>query len=449
MHDFFRRGEVPSDFELPRRAYALLIDAEDKEYALFDAVDAQSFDDVYSPAYPYPEPGNPRSYLDHPPGSWRRYVERAPIYAIEINALEDNYPGAKAWHDRHPLESLPEWSEIDLELDPKGEAAVYNNIAGLPLRARVSVRPVSKRVAQALERATDLSPHIAAEADMEQALPKATIDQIFALDVGQGSANALVSSANRVVAYVDLGAGVLADKGTWPTSPSTFCFAFAPTVILTHWHYDHFEAANIFPQAQTLTWIAPLQKLGPGPQSAMASALTANGTLMIWNGTGLLHAGKIDLERCTGPAGNQNRTGIAAWIHGPVGSDPIVLPGDAGYADVPGLARGAVISSLVVAHHGGHAPGTPPLKPGVGTPRAAFSYGCPNGYNHPLPGSLSRLTASKWTIGHPAAGVDERRTEDRPGGKGGLGLGHIRMNWTGNTGPVHGCSCGCTLNPTQ
>ena len=169
----------------------------------------------------------------------------------------------------------------------------------------------------------------------------------------------------------------------------------------------------------------------------------------IWNGTGLLHAGKIDLERCTGPAGNQNRTGIAAWIHGPVGSDPIVLPGDAGYADVPGLARGAVISSLVVAHHGGHAPGTPPLKPGVGTPRAAFSYGCPNGYNHPLPGSLSRLTASKWTIGHPAAGVDERRTEDRPGGKGGSGLGHIRMNWTGNTGPVHACSCGCTLNPTQ
>jgi hypothetical protein len=44
MHDFFRQREVPSDlFELPRRAYALLIDAEDKEYALFNVVDAQSF----------------------------------------------------------------------------------------------------------------------------------------------------------------------------------------------------------------------------------------------------------------------------------------------------------------------------------------------------------------------------------------------------------------------
>ena len=115
MHDFFRRREVSSDFfEFPRRAYALLIDAEDKEYALFDAVDAQSFDDVYSPVSSYyPKSGNPRSYLDHLPGSWRRHVERAPMYAIEINALEDNYPAAKAWHDRHPRVSLPEWSEID------------------------------------------------------------------------------------------------------------------------------------------------------------------------------------------------------------------------------------------------------------------------------------------------------------------------------------------------
>jgi len=49
----------------------------------------------------------------------------------------------------------------------------------------------------------------------------------------------------------------------------------------------------------------------------------------------------------------------------------------------------------------------------------------------------------------PSTGIDERRTEDWPGGKGATGLGHIRMNWTGNTGAAHRCTCGCTLNPTQ
>ena len=74
MHDFFRRREVSSDFfQFPRRASALLIDVENKEHALFDAVDAQSFDDVYSPVSYYPESGN-------------------------------------------PLESLPEWSEIDSDI---------------------------------------------------------------------------------------------------------------------------------------------------------------------------------------------------------------------------------------------------------------------------------------------------------------------------------------------
>lgn len=443
MHNFFRRRDG-RPFEIPSRMYALIVDGEDGEFVLFDAVDARFFDSVYPVNH------------DPAPGNWRSHVDRAPVYAVEINAL-DGRPDAIAWHKRYPRDILPDWSQIDLVADPKGEAEVYDNIAGPPMRARISVQPLSERLAKALEDATDLAPDIRSEADIEQALPTSAIDQVFVLDVGQGAANALVTSAGEVVGYVDLGAGVLRDAGTWPKSMRGICLCHRPKVILTHWHYDHFEAANIYPAAQQLTWIAPFQRLGPGPQSAMASSITgAGGTLMVWNGSGMLSAGQIVLERCTGPVGNQNRTGISVWVRGPVGRDPILLPGDAGYIDVPTLAAGQMmegagkaVEALAVAHHGGRSPGRPPAKSGGGIPRAALSYGHTNGYGHPLKSALTGLTASGWGIGHPTAGLDERRTEDRPGGAGGAGLGHIRLNWAGGSGPAHSCACGCTLDPTQ
>ena len=434
MHDFFRRRDEP--FKIPPRVYALLIDGVDQEFVLFDAVDAQAFDAVYAPG------------ADIEPGDWRHHVGRAPVYAIEVNA-SDGTQAASGWLGQQPHDDLPDWSQIELVFDPNGEAQVYDNIAGPPQRARISVMPLSSGRKRALRRATDLTPDIALEADIVNTLPSAAIEQVFVLDVGQGSANALVTSAGEVIAYVDLGAGVLKDVGTWPPSMGGICLRHQPNVILTHWHYDHFEAANIYPAAQGLTWIAPFQTLGPGPQSAMASSIRGAGTLMVWNGSGILSAGKIDLERCIGPAGNQNRTGIAVWIKGPGACDPILLPGDAGYSDMPTLAGGQAITGFAVAHHGGRAPGTPPARPGVGVPRTALSYGYNNSYGHPLTNSLTRLGTAGWSIGHPAAGRDERCTEDRPRGKGGAGLGHIRLDWAGGAGPAHSCTCGCTLNPTQ
>src|SRR5580693_2107998 len=51
---------------------------------------------------------------------------------------------------------------------------------------------------------------------------------------------------------------------TWPTAMTGFCFANSPPIVLSHWHYDHFSAANRFPIARTMSWIAPNQTLGPG-----------------------------------------------------------------------------------------------------------------------------------------------------------------------------------------
>ncbi len=325
MHDFFRRREEPSEFfEVPRRAYALLIDAEDREYALSDAVDAHSFHRLYSPESHYPDLGNLR---DYPPGSWRQHVDRAPIYAIEINAREPNYPEAAAWHQRHPLGSLPAWSEINLEPDPKGEAAVYNNIAGLPQRTKISVRSVAKSGAGAGASDRSLAPYCCRSRHRSGA----------------------ADSCDRPDPRARRRAGVRLCSGQLRRSCCRLC------------------------------------------RSRRRCA------------EGQRYLAELDERQ---------------------------------------------ISGLAVAHHGGRSPGQPPTKPG-GLPRAAFSYGCSNGYGHPLPNSIRDLRNALWTIGHSAPGIDERRTEDRPGGKGGAGLGHIRMNWTGNTGAAHSCTCGCTLNPTQ
>jgi hypothetical protein len=431
MNAFF--GPPGGDLEIPPSVYARMIDGDDGAFVLFDAAHSEDFDDFYR--------GSDGPIQE---GAWRDNVEQARIYAIEINGL-DGRQAARQWLSKHPIGDISEWVRMELTPDSDGEADVYDNIGGPPRRANVTLSAASPNLAAALSTATDLKPEIRPEADIASVLPSRKIEQVFVLDVGQGAANALVDTYGEVVAYVDLGRGVLKDIGTWPAGMKNICLLHDPKVVLTHWHYDHFHTANTFPNAQALTWIAPYQTLGPGPQSAMARAIIANGTLMVWNGGSTLSVGALELERCTGPAGNQNRTGIAVWVTGPRGEDPILLPGDAGYADF----AMRTITSFVVAHHGGQAPGMPPARPAGGLSLAALSFGHNNQYKHPLNASLAVLVNQGWAIGYVHAGLDERRTTVRPGGIGGTDLGHIRLNWSGGSGPAHGCTCGCTLSPTQ
>ncbi|CAM5770191.1 hypothetical protein LMIY3S_03089 [Labrys miyagiensis] len=435
MHRFFQRREEPS--HVPPRVYARLIDGEEGDgYVLFDAVEAEAFDRFV------------RSVEEEPtPAAWRGAIGDAPIYAVQVNGLTQFR--ARDWLGRNPVADLPEWSEIFLSPDPMGEAEVYDNIAALPQLAAISIKRVSALRELQLKKATDLSPEIRTEQEIQGKLPSLPIEEVFALDVGQGAANALVTTGGNVAAYVDLGAGVLKDARTWPSAMGGICLQQSPVVILTHWHYDHFEAANIYPNAQGLTWIAPFQTLGPGPQSAMASAITGHptGVLMVWSTTGgsVLSTGAIELELCNGPAGNQNRTGIAVWVHGPSGEEPILLPGDAGYSDILLLKNGRSIAAFAVAHHGGQSAGQPPARPAGPQARAAFSYGINNQYTHPLATPLNRLRNASWNIGHPGPPIDERRTEDRAAN----GLGHIKLDWSGGAIRTRSCSCGCTITPTQ
>lgn len=448
MNHFFLDEAVEAP--LPTRLYARPIEWIADEYLLFDAVDAADFD----------------AFLAHADNTitartWFEYVEGVRIYAVEVDALSEPAGRPRAWLNDHPPEELPEWVELQLQAVVLGDGAadVFANINGPPVRASLQVEAVSPRVAMALRQATDLTPYVERPIDIANALPFSPIDQVFVLDVGQGSGNALISGGH-VLAYADLGAGVLKNTVTWPSAFSGLCVQHAPIVILSHWHYDHFHGANKFRNgniqpAHGLTWIAPFQALGPGAQSAMAKNIIASGRLMIWNGHGTLSHGSLMLERCTGPAKGMNRDGIAVWIDGPNGEDPILLPADAGYDDVPRLVGGQTVTAFSVSHHGGRTTGNPPSPP-AGYRRVAFSFGHGNTHNHPNAASVSDLVNQGWQVTSPPLPVmDERRTEDRrsyPGGNaanGNIGLGHIKLDWASGTSPAHICPCGCTLDPTQ
>jgi beta-lactamase superfamily II metal-dependent hydrolase len=447
---FFRDPfERMGSFPFPPRVYARMIDAIENEYVLFDAVDAKEFD----------------SWLDEldsePMGDrWRDRVETTHVYAIEVDA-RTGPQFAQAWLASNSLEKLGDWLEIHLKQNPDGPAWVYDNIVGDPEPATAEVKSPRTDVKQALTRSTDLTPYKASDADIRNALSSPSVSEIFVLDVGQGSANALVNASNQVIVYVDLGAGVLKNSTTWSSGMTGVCVCHKPPIILSHWHYDHFHGANKhgFTAARGMTWIAPMQKIGAGPQSAMVKSITSPGpgttpagTLMIWGGApgATISAGNLQLERCrnTGPKPDMNRNGIAVWVR--PRNNPILLPGDAGYIDIDKLVAGRIPSSFAVAHHGGRVAGTPPRKLGTGTPRIALSYGRGNSHGHPLSGTITALTTVGWTIGSSGSPTDERRTEDRKrAAPSGSGLGHIGLNWSTHTGTTYSCGCGATLSPTQ
>ncbi|WP_319797412.1 hypothetical protein [Nitrobacter sp.] len=451
MHKFF--ADEPSSEPVAGRIYARPIEWIDGEYLLFDGVDADFFDRFRE------ELGDRISIQ-----VWHDYVERARVYAIEVDALNEAHAASRAWLKSHPPEDLPEWVELSLTPTPDGtgEADIFDNINGPPVNARFEMNAAAPEIAAALQKATDLTPYVQHPVDIESVMPSSTIDQVLVLDVGQGSGNALVSGG-KVVAYADLGAGVLRNSITWPQAFTGLCVRHAPTVILSHWHYDHFHGANKFSSggyhpAHGLSWIAPFQTLAPGVQSAMAKNIASNGRLMVWNGTGSLSRGSLTVERCTGPAKGMNRDGIAVWVRGPKGEDPILLQADAGYDDIPALKGGQNVTAFTVSHHGGKTVGTPPA-PATAYRRIAFSFGHGNTHHHPRQSTFADLAAVGWTVGkYPGPAWDDPRTEDRrlkPGGPvqhgngPNIGLGHISLDWGSGPGPALSCLCGCTLDPTQ
>ena len=206
---------------------------------------------------------------------WREQLLVAPVAALEIN------PGRSIVSEWSLREG--DWYELLLSPDPAGGAQLYRNMFGTGEPVRIdSAQPLPTKMISKLTAAVSLAGSIAAPSAIQSLLPTSSIDHLCVYDVGQGLAQGILEVQGIPLVYADLGGGVLADTSTWPTIMTGFCFGNSPPIVLSHWHYDHFSAANRFPHARMMKWIAPNQTLGPGPQTTFASALITAGTLNVW-----------------------------------------------------------------------------------------------------------------------------------------------------------------------
>lgn len=215
-------------------------------------------------------------------------------------------------------------------------------------------------------------------------------------DVGQGTCQALVDKvANIPMLYVDLGGGVLWNRETFPQALRGFCFTASPAVILSHWDWDHWSSAPLFPKALNAQWLAPPVP-GKPIQQAFAAELSSRGRLTIWKSSwpNELKAGSVRIEKCTGTSENDRGLAVTFYSRRRAGRN-MLLPGDADYQYVPSVATDK-FNALCMTHHGGklHS-STYPMRKRTGSV-AINSSGPRNTYRHPLLPTLTTHADAGW-----------------------------------------------------
>lgn len=355
------------------------------------------------------------------------------------------------------------WKKIVLAegQQPGAGAELYDNLFGEAVSVAIArVEDASAESAARLDRLDPLDGRSdATEQAIEAALAGAkNIDHIVVLDVGQGGANGLVCSGD-IVAYVDFGGGVTSHKSSFPSALTQFCFCAGNVpIILSHWDHDHWSSEGRDTRAHRKTWIAPRQagtwskKKACFHNSALITSITTHGTLLLWPASTVsLSAGQVTIWKCTGSS--RNASGLAVTITAPNGDPalaPVLLPADAGYADLPAGAPGTY-DAIGCPHHGGYtAAGTIPLAPSATYPRLIYSYGQPNSYGHAFATTRQDHDAQGWldpSLPSAHAPSKVRQTKDRSPGS---HLGHIGFDWGGGLAPgPSGCTGGCPVGVEQ
>lgn len=407
----------------PARLYARIEHKVGKR-VLLEAVDADWFDRLI---------GESSS-----PDLLREVGPSAPISILECSS--DEWRRLRYRESQDPDRSRRSRPWVELWIADRGlKVMQYRNLYSEARQIRVE-RAMTAHHAVTLGFANllTLSPYIVTQSEIETALPDGSdrIDWIAVYDVGQGAANALLDENGFPCMYVDLGGGVLGHYTSFPQDFKKLCLTRNPSIVLSHWDWDHWSSAGRFPATQTMTWIVPNQKIGI-VHGVFAALVLANGTLMVWpSGLASVHSGQISILKCLGK--DRNNSGLAISIAGPSGEPPILLPGDASYWNVPTGTN--VHHSVVAPHHGANMGATMPKAGGGPTGRVAYSYGANNQWSHPVPITMNRHVSAGWPHGTaPSAGCD-RHTTHR-----GIApaLGHIGLSWGGGKAPSPPCQGIC------
>lgn len=350
--------------------------------------------------------------------------ERLPIYLLEV-ALSGKAVQRLAFGERvlfGPVDQLKpaddpsfdelqstlerlkrRWFVIDLTEGSGGiHAELHRNLFVAPISIRLAA--VDQPTPTIVDEIDALDP-LAGEPDasassIESALAgvnsPSSIDGVAVYDVGQGTAQGLLAHG-EVPVYADFGRGVGSHRSTFPAALASFCFCFTagPPIFLSHWDEDHWSSAGRDTRAYSRTWIAPRPPAGTTlgfHHRAHASAILASGTLLLWPaGQVSIPVGQLRILKCTGTS--RNASALALEIKSPQGEphDPVLLPADAGYGDLPAL-HAPNYDCIACPHHGGRSrsPVIPICPPSQSHARLAYSYGKGNSHNHSPAQDLER-----------------------------------------------------------
>ncbi len=160
-------------------------------------------------------------------------------------------------------------------------------------------------------------------------------------------------------------------------------------VILSHWDWDHFSHGREHKAFHQVPWVAPAQIVGPGAYY-FAEKLHGNGMLNLVRDSRRYRPknGSLHLYSCPFSASDRNSSGIIAVAHLSRGNS-VLLTGDCDYDTINRRSLPtATYSTIIIPHHGGELPGTPPPISANG--RFIVSYGLPNKYGHPKPSVISQ-----------------------------------------------------------
>jgi hypothetical protein len=330
------------------------------------------------------------------------------------------------------------WLEIELERTEGGPpVAHYLNLYGPPDSQSISrVRTLSDL--DELHRRTSMdNVRDATDWELDAVLPIFDTEAAAVYDVGQGNCNALLDGGVPRL-YFDFGGGVIGNRGSFPNALESFCLSLEPTIVLSHWDWDHWSSANRQPESYERTWIVPRQRKGLGPVHAtFLGRLLERGRVLVWpQALPALARGDYTIVQCTGPRSSANDSGLALRLEHDTGGEKLrmLFPADAGYDHIPSSCDHE-LTALVAAHHGANTRSRQVPEPAE-TNTLVYSYGAENSYPHPS--VAGREAHAAWQHVLETAHRDAR------------GLGHVHLYWNTNSAnaepPCGGSACQLTCH---
>lgn len=355
----------------------------------------------------------------------------APIYRIEVTSR----PGDRFFDH---LISLAEEDWVKITLAPAGtfEVDIFGGLFAAPVPAHLIDITVERAMSTALSAVFDMKtwPDASVNSIHSVLSNLQQLEFLLALDVGQGSANALADASEDTQLFFDLGCGVYRNAGTRPI-PLRFCWRANPPIVLSHWDSDHWAGETSDPAASRRTWIVPRQTITPKHTTFASRILSGGGAILVWGSTpstisvpiGIRQ--NLDLARCTGPSRNRNGSGISCVVCDTASSRGWLLTGDAGYHELGQPSLPTDLRVIIAPHHGADMGGlsVPPHRP-TGYTRLIYSFGPGNKHGqtniqHPTPHGVQAhvnhgWNHNSWSVAAPAncvAGGDVLATASHPG----------------------------------